>query len=33
MAVVMLEMIAFGFEGVVVLVLDFPAGSSTFPRI
>ena len=28
MAVVMLEMIAFGFEGVVVLVLDFPAGSS-----
>ena len=28
MAVVMLAMIAFGFEGVVVLVLDFPAGSS-----
>ena len=28
MAVVMLEMIAFGFQGVVVLVLDFPPGSS-----
>ena len=28
MAVVMFEMIAFGFEDMVVLVLDVPAGSS-----
>ena len=28
MAIVMFEMIAFGFQGVVVRVLDFPAGSS-----
>jgi len=28
MAVVVFEMIAFGFQGVVVFVLDFPAGSS-----
>ena len=28
MAVVMFEVIAFGFQGIVVLVLDVPAGSS-----
>jgi hypothetical protein len=28
MTVVMFEMIAFGFEDIVVLVLDVPAGSS-----